>query len=287
MNLIAMLIFPFALLSLLMPVLIIILIVKLVRCCVSGRVRLLPIAILCVVAWAIFSSHDRHGSAVAVQQSSQQVNAADTQNDLSIEGDKLKVAIKNYSNDLVGAQIDKANQMLIAQSGTGVAEVESTLCATTADADNEAYNAATELLLPHVKAAMEPRLAGSPLLRSVATDEWMKDQIKSSVSRGVGITNRHVDRIDRPYGTLWKETLDVDTSARAIESNFAAPYQQLADAQAEGRRNEWVSLAGLIGVIFLLYSFLNSATKGYFVWRLRAVATLVLIAAVLAIFALV
>jgi uncharacterized membrane protein YdcZ (DUF606 family) len=79
----------------------------------------------------------------------------------------------------------------------------------------------------------------------------------------------------------------VDTSARAIESNFAAPYQQLADAQAEGRRNEWVSLAGLIGVIFLLYSFLNSATKGYFVWRLRAVATLVLIAAVLAIFALV
>jgi hypothetical protein len=123
------------------------------------------------------------------------------------------------------------------------------------------------------------------MLRSVTTDEWIKTQIKSSVSRGVGIANRRVDRVDRPYGTLWKETLDVDSSAGAIESNFTGPYLELAQAQAQGKRKEWVSLAGLAGVIVLLYSFLNSATKGYFVWRLRAIATLVLIAAVLAIFA--
>jgi hypothetical protein len=206
--------------------------------------------------------------------------------DAQSRGEQLEIAIKNYTDNVLNAQIDKLTQMAMSYGGTSATEVQSTLCATTADADQEARNAAEEILLPHVKAAMEPRIAGSAMLRSIVKEDWIKTQIKSTVARGVNITHRHVDRVDRPYGTLWKETLGVDTSSAAIESNFVAPYLQLAQAQAQGRRNEWASLAGLAGVMILLYSFLNSATKGYFVWRLRAVATLVLIAAVLAIFAL-
>ena len=40
-------------------------------------------------------------------------------------------------------------------------------------------------------------------------------------------------------------------------------------------------------VIGLLYAFVNAVTKGYFMWRLRAVAFLAAIATVLIVFAVV
>jgi hypothetical protein len=248
----------------------------------------LPLIIMLIVVAAFYFKH--HGvMAVTNETQSSQTGTKTTitsSDDQQSRGKQLEIAIKKYTNDLLDKQIDKFNEIVIEYSGGNSQQVESTLCATTADADNEAAEAAANLLLPHVRAAMAPKIAESGLLRNVVNDDWTKNQIKSSVSRGVDITDRHVDRIDKLYGTLWKETLAVNTSPSAIESNFAAPYLKLAEAQAAGRRNEWASLAGLAGVMILLYSFLNSATKGYFVWRLRAVATLVLIAAVLAIFAL-
>ena len=194
----------------------------------------------------------------------------------------LNVVIGNDVNNMVSTDIDKAHNLMPARSD--ILQAESSLCATTADADNEARNAAGDLLFPHVKAAIELKTASSAMLRVVATDDWLKKQIKSSLARNVDISNRHVDRIERPYGVLWKESIDVDASSRAIQNNFIAPFTQLAEAQASGKQTEWLSAAGLIGVIFLLYVFLNSATKGYFVWRLRAVAALALIATALAIF---
>jgi hypothetical protein len=34
----------------------------------------------------------------------------------------------------------------------------------------------------------------------------------------------------------------------------------------------WAAVAGMVAVIVLMYFLLNAITKGYFMWRLRAVA---------------
>jgi len=56
-------------------------------------------------------------------------------------------------------------------------------------------------------------------------------------------------------------------------------------AQLGRRAGALGAVAGLAVVIGLLYAFINAVTKGYFMWRLRAVALLVAIAAVLIVFA--
>jgi hypothetical protein len=61
-------------------------------------------------------------------------------------------------------------------------------------------------------------------------------------------------------------------------------------AAEKARRAEqvrgWGSVAAFLAVIVLLYLLVNSLTKGYFVWRLRAGALLLTIAGILVALAL-
>ncbi|HWP41337.1 MAG TPA: hypothetical protein VNL70_10465, partial [Tepidisphaeraceae bacterium] len=87
--------------------------------------------------------------------------------------------------------------------------------------------------------------------------------------------------VSRPYAELWREMMLIDASPATIDrlamQCAAAARQQLGRA-ASG----WGALAALVLVIILAYAFLNAATRGYLVWRLRAIAVLAIIAAVLA-----
>jgi hypothetical protein len=94
----------------------------------------------------------------------------------------------------------------------------------------------------------------------------------------------YVQRVERPYGPVWSCTYLVDASQRNL-ANLSYLVQRDNTRQVVRVRNVLASLAGLALVVVLLYAFVNTVTRGYFAWRLRAVATLLLIGAVLAGFA--
>jgi hypothetical protein len=183
-------------------------------------------------------------------------------------------------------EFNAAIQQFVANATTSnLLHAESSLCATPSDAEDEARSAAADELLPYVQSAMQPQIEKSQLMRSIATNDWLKGHIKSALVLGSGITDRKLDRIEKPYGMLWKQSFTIDATPSSIQNNFAKPLEQLADSQANGWRTQAGGVLGLSAIIFLLYLFLNSATKGYFVWKLRAAAVLVVIVALLSVFA--
>jgi hypothetical protein len=165
------------------------------------------------------------------------------------------------------------------------------LYANEAEAMDSAQRRAVELLAPLVKESMSAKAkrSGREIIR--VTDEWVRKAILSSVQRNHDnqlIPDQFVQKFDRPYGEVWKASLLIDASQKTMDS-LVASYNALANAERNVERKSKVTgfsaIGGMALVVVLLYAFLNSATKGYFAWRLRALALLAVIAGVLVVFA--
>ncbi len=90
--------------------------------------------------------------------------------------------------------------------------------------------------------------------------------------------DRFVEEIARPYGTLFRAAVLVSApqeDVRALAERFRKSVLERCDARADARRQVLLAAAAALGmavVVFLLYTFLNAGTKGYFAWPLRIVS---------------
>lgn len=108
----------------------------------------------------------------------------------------------------------------------------------------------------------------------------LTQRIEAEIRTGSMVVGQSVHSIDKSYGTLWKTYLLIDTSPGAM-NRLVGQITRDANLQRRQVFTTAGSLAALMLVIVLLYAFLNTVTKGYFVWKLRAAVILVLIAGVL------
>lgn len=100
------------------------------------------------------------------------------------------------------------------------------------------------------------------------------DQLHIKLNQGEWLADRFVQKFNRPYGPVWREALLINASPKVMEVLKQKNLAQVAEV-----RKSWtyhlLSLGGILGVICILYLFLNAATRGYYVWSLR-IATIVL-----------
>jgi hypothetical protein len=148
-------------------------------------------------------------------------------------------------------------------------------CVSESEARQEAIADAARQLEP-VVLARATMIAGPMPLSEVEA------QVLAALRSGRLISDQHLVRTDKSYGSLWTCSLLVDRSPLATDPIVQRLIESSRAKLATGT-TQWLSVAALTVVVVLLYAFLNAATKGYFVWRLRAVALLALIAAVLAV----
>jgi hypothetical protein len=159
-------------------------------------------------------------------------------------------------------------------------------CISEQEADVYARNAAAQALWPAVRDQMHVNAIGKQVIK--VTQDFVVQQIQASLNQDVGVADQFVQRFDRPYGRVWKKSLLIDATPATIDKLARkislAARQDLAQRRAESWRT-WGSTGGLVVVILLLYFFVNAVTKGYFVWRLRAVALLLAIVGLLTVLA--
>jgi hypothetical protein len=153
--------------------------------------------------------------------------------------------------------------------------------------ENEARQKALERATDDVYqlVATDPAVTGSYRYRSAA-HPMLAQQILARLKAGDFIAAQKVRSIDKGYATLWNVYLLIDTSKPNLDS-LLGDFQVSADAAFTRQVQSVASLAALAAIIVLLYGFLNAATKGYFVWRLRAAAMMILIVAVLVVVAVI
>ncbi len=153
-------------------------------------------------------------------------------------------------------------------------------CISEPEAREQAIAQAARELKPIVLSQLVQNLRTSSfdnaLLEAVITDALRSGRL---------IVDQYLTRTNKPYGSLWTCYLLIDRSPLALDPVVQRVYKA-SQAHVTLEKTKWLSIAALAAVIVLLYAFLNAATKGYFVWRLRSVALLIAIAAVLAVMAM-
>ena len=111
--------------------------------------------------------------------------------------------------------------------------------------------------------------------------EWLQKQILSELRQGRLFTQTRSfgQSFTRPYGTVYRQAILVAATPGELGVLITRYFKY-----AGGVRESWVrillSSAGLVVLITVVYLFLNAATRGYYVWSIRAAATFVVIAGV-------
>jgi hypothetical protein len=112
-------------------------------------------------------------------------------------------------------------------------------------------------------------------------------QVESMLKQGKCVEDTFVQRLDGPSGTVWRASMLVSLSPANMDQMVAhvglSARATVAAQQARRveRAQSWGSVAAFLAVIVLLYALVNSLTKGYFMWRLRAGALLLTIVGIL------
>ena len=91
-----------------------------------------------------------------------------------------------------------------------------------------------------------------------------------------GAADRFVQRIDHPYGSTWQASILVSTTDESL-SALSPQIANMVRQQEKQSITTFAAISILTIVIIGLYLFLNGVTKGYFSWRLRAAALVLLL----------
>ena len=124
-------------------------------------------------------------------------------------------------------------------------------CLTPGEADQQAINDACS----HV----------GPLLTN------LQDPIKLSpndILESGMIVDRFVQSFEGTAGKIWRQALLLDVSNQKI-NQLALNIANISRARRNHLARTIFSVAGLLGLITVVYGFLNAATKGYYSWSLR------------------
>lgn len=88
------------------------------------------------------------------------------------------------------------------------------------------------------------------------------------ILKGDFILDRFVQSFKGTAGRIWRQALLIDASAEKL-----AELARRKAVMARARKMTWarmsLSIVGLLVLITVVYTFLNAATKGYYVWSLR------------------
>ena len=100
------------------------------------------------------------------------------------------------------------------------------------------------------------------------------------------ITDRFVQRFQRPFGDVWQVWILVDRSQMAERVTHPIAMEGHSNrAVATSEHRVWathiLSLVGIVVVILAAYLFLNAAPRGYYAWALRIAAAVLALIGVL------
>jgi hypothetical protein len=135
-------------------------------------------------------------------------------------------------------------------------------CLSEAEAGKEARADAAKVVWPMV---------AGPLGLTPGEASWLRERVVADVVAGRFDADTLAERFERPYGTVWTDSVLMDVSAGRVDAVVNSYRDELSDwrnRQAIARRG--VAL-GMVGA-WLAYLFLNAVTKGYFTTRLRLAA---------------
>lgn len=137
-----------------------------------------------------------------------------------------------------------------------------------AEAEQQALGDAVAQIEPRVRDRLAHHVHG-------AADLLVQRQVRAGLESSGMIVDRFVQRFERPYGEIWQVGLLIDASPKKIAA-LAEKCDRMLAGQQRTFRQTVLSIAGLVALVCVVYIFLNSVTKGYFVWSLRAAALAIL-----------
>ena len=144
---------------------------------------------------------------------------------------------------------------------------------------SQAKRAAVDLI------ANAPRSPGASVGHAGGA-ELPEDALRETIDAHLALADAFVQRIDRPYGKLYRAALLVHLTPQAsaqIAHELSAARTGAIEAQREENERRtimWVSCGLLIGFAGLAYLTLNSATRHYYAWQLRATTAVLIISCV-------
>jgi len=143
-------------------------------------------------------------------------------------------------------------------------------CTSQFDAERRALQDAARKLLPETQRHLQARRHRSGWSGAHLHTGEMLAVIEAVLrdNKGNIVVDRFAQRFVRPYGQVWQEAVLVDASSDSI-SRVAAALER----QVQHRQQSWVQrglgIGALLVMVCLVYWFLNTATKGYYLWSLR------------------
>ncbi len=165
-------------------------------------------------------------------------------------------------------------------------------CSTRGEAEQKALLAAAKQLAPSVQRELRRMSPSLPLAQPSQLGPLASDQIAGRLESSGMVKDRFLQRFSRPYGDVWKASVLVDAQSARISmlaSSIQADAARLIAAERM-TRSSWArigtSILGLGVLITLVYFLLNAATRGYYLWRLRAIAVVAALAAAFALIVL-
>ena len=160
------------------------------------------------------------------------------------------------------------------------------LASSEADALASAFQAAAKSVWEPLKDEMNDR-NGNRRDKVTVTEGFVRKQVESMLRQGKCVEDTFVQRLEGPSGEVWRASVLVNLSPASLDQmvKHVGQAARATVAAQQARRVEqaqgWGSVAAFLAVIVLLYALVNSLTKGYFVWRLRAAALLLTIVGIL------
>lgn len=140
------------------------------------------------------------------------------------------------------------------------------------DALREAYEAAADELFVSVWPVAQRNSPGH------VSSEGVRQDLRQRVRQAPYQRDVFVQRIQRPYGDVYRAAVLVDASPEHVEQ-LAMQYGGAVARVDQMRRSYWFgrigSVAGVVLLIFLVYLGLNALTRGYYHRRLKITAIVV------------
>lgn len=150
-------------------------------------------------------------------------------------------------------------------------------CLSEHEAERKSIATATEQIFPLVRDRVRSSVGrwgrtDDDRLRTLITDQLAGNREL--------VPDKFLQRAQRSYGSVYRQSLLVDLSRANLDHLIALSRQELVERR-HGFARTLLSAGALFFVVYLLYLFVNSMTRGYFVWSLRMVAVTVVVLGVI------
>ena len=138
-------------------------------------------------------------------------------------------------------------------------------CLSEAEAASSAREDAARKVYSVVARRVNARGSDAGVLRGLVWNDVQNSRLEA---------DRFAEQFSRPYGKVWTESVLLDVSSDRIQRLVNEYRQQIDVRHLQERRRAGVG-GFVIAATALLYLVLNSLTRGYFTFRLRLVAMII------------